>query len=62
MLVLERLFRTDKIAPGLLWRRTGSGSTSTIRGRCGGDGDAKVAEVQDWVSVFEGLRASEAKA
>jgi hypothetical protein len=23
---------------------------------------AKVTEVQDWVSVFEGLRASEAKA
>jgi hypothetical protein len=33
-----------------------------VTGVCESFGDAKATEVQDWVSVFEGLRASEAKA
>jgi hypothetical protein len=33
-----------------------------VTGVCECFGDSKVTEVQDWVSVFEGLRASESKA
>jgi hypothetical protein len=49
-----------------VWRAIGDPQFASVKkpvtGVCECFGDSKAAEVQDWVSVFEGLRASEAKA